>query len=63
METKMKDMKDTYTMSEKEWHEIDGFMKVWSKEVRTKQIKERNDSYKKLSDSWEKANDVLFGKS
>lgn len=52
----------TSSISEKEWHEIEEFMKEWSKEVRIKQIKKRNEEFKKLVDSWKKANDVLFGK-
>lgn len=55
-------VQDTSSISEKEWHEIEEFMKEWSKEVRIKQIKKRNEEFKKLVDSWKKANDVLFGK-
>lgn len=55
-------VQDTSNLSEQEWHEIEEFMKEWSKEVRIKQIKKRNEEFKKLVDSWKKANDVLFGK-
>lgn len=55
--------KDTADMTEQEWKELDAFMQEWIKETRAKQIKKRNEEYKKLSDSWEKANDVLFGKA